>query len=169
LCRRNIRPARCARNERRLAVEAGTRDLQALLDASASSADIAEVIRGLPADDAVSGIMLQLPLPGRLPSESLIHLILPEKDIDGFTTASVGLLARGVDGFRSSTPSGVMALIDSTGVDSSGADALVVAADRAGLIGDVRFGDVRCGSARCGSVMCVARPGGSPRFPAASA
>lgn len=106
------------------------------------------MIRGLPADDAVSGIMLQLPLPGRLPSDSLIHLILPEKDIDGFTTASVGLLARGVDGFRSSTPSGRMALIDSTGVDSSGADALVVAADRAGLIGDARFGDVRFGDVR---------------------
>lgn len=121
------------RNKRRLAVEAGMRDLHSRLDQGASSDDIADVIRGLASDDAVSGILLQLPLPGRLPSDSLIDLIPPEKDVDGLTTASAGLLARGVDGFRPCTPSGVMALIESTGVDLSGADAVVVG--RSGLVG----------------------------------
>jgi methylenetetrahydrofolate dehydrogenase (NADP+)/methenyltetrahydrofolate cyclohydrolase len=121
------------RNKRRLAGEAGMKDLHRHLDASASTDDVADVIRVLAEDDAVSGILLQLPLPGSMSSASLIDLIPPGKDVDGLTTASAGRLARGAEGFRPCTPSGVMALIDSTGVELNGAVAVVVG--RSELVG----------------------------------
>jgi methylenetetrahydrofolate dehydrogenase (NADP+) / methenyltetrahydrofolate cyclohydrolase len=121
------------RNKRRLAAEAGMQDLHRLVPADASEDDVAAVLRELAADDAVSGILLQLPLPKGLPSARLIDLIPPAKDVDGLTTASAGLLSRGAPGLRPCTPSGVMVLLEETGIDLSGATAVVVG--RSELVG----------------------------------
>jgi methylenetetrahydrofolate dehydrogenase (NADP+)/methenyltetrahydrofolate cyclohydrolase len=76
---------------------------------------------------------LQLPLPKGLDSAPLIDLIPALKDVDGFTTLSAGLLARGAAGLRPCTPSGVMMLIGATGIDLDGATAVVIG--RSKLVG----------------------------------
>lgn len=121
------------RNKRKAVIAAGMTDLHHHLDADISQAAIAELIADLAADDTVSGILLQLPLPTGFDSAALINLIPFAKDVDGLTTLSAGLLARGVSGLRPCTPTGVMRLIDSTGVDLDGATAVVVG--RSELVG----------------------------------
>lgn len=121
------------RNKRMAVTAAGMADLHHHLDADISQSAIAELIAKLAADDAVSGILLQLPLPKGFDSASLIDLIPSVKDVDGLTTLSAGLLARGVAGLRPCTPTGVMTLIDSTGIDLDGATAVVVG--RSELVG----------------------------------
>jgi len=121
------------RNKRRLAVEAGIADLHRHLDGDATQEAVAAVIHELASDDSVSGILLQLPLPKHLDSGPLIDLIPAVKDVDGLTTLSAGLLARGKPGLRPCTPSGVITLIDSTGVSLEGANAVVIG--RSELVG----------------------------------
>ena len=121
------------RNKRTAVTAAGMADLHHHLDADISQSAIAELIAKLAADDTVSGILLQLPLPKGFDSASLIDLIPSVKDVDGLTTLSAGLLARGVAGLRPCTPTGVMTLIDSTGIDLDGATAVVVG--RSELVG----------------------------------
>ena len=121
------------RNKRRLAVETGMADLHRHLDGDASQPAVAAIIEELAHDDAVSGILLQLPLPRHLESGPLIDLIPALKDVDGLTTLSAGLLARGRPGLRPCTPSGVITLIDSTGISLEGLNAVVVG--RSELVG----------------------------------
>jgi methylenetetrahydrofolate dehydrogenase (NADP+)/methenyltetrahydrofolate cyclohydrolase len=119
--------------KRKLALEAGLQDLHQHLPETATEAEIAAVIDALAADDAVSGILLQLPLPNRMPSGPLIERIPTGKDVDGLTTLSAGLLSRGEPGLRPCTPSGVMRLLAESGVDLEGAHAVVVG--RSELVG----------------------------------
>jgi methylenetetrahydrofolate dehydrogenase (NADP+)/methenyltetrahydrofolate cyclohydrolase len=121
------------RNKRRLAVAAGIADLHHHLDADVDQATVAELITRLAADDAVSGILLQLPLPRGLDNGPLIDLIPAHKDVDGLTTVSAGLLARGATGLRPCTPTGIMTLLDSTGIELDGATAVVIG--RSELVG----------------------------------
>lgn len=121
------------RNKRASALKAGIADLHRHLDARSDQVAVAAVIAELAADDAVSGILLQLPLPAGLDSAELIDLIPADKDVDGLTTLSAGLLARGAAGLRPCTPSGIMTLLDSTGIDLDGATAVVIG--RSELVG----------------------------------
>lgn len=121
------------RNKRTAAREVGLADLHHHLEVGVGQSAIAELIAELAADESVSGILLQLPLPSGLDSASLIDLIPPLKDVDGLTTLSAGRLVRGQPGLRPCTPEGVMALIDSTGIDLDGATAVVVG--RSELVG----------------------------------
>ncbi len=114
------------RNKRRLSVGAGMQDLHRHLPADADQATVAALVDELAADPAVSGILLQLPLPPHLDSDALIARIPATKDVDGLTTANAGLLAQGRPGLRPCTPAGVMALLDEYEVPLSGAEAVVV-------------------------------------------
>lgn len=112
--------------KRRAIKEAGMRDFHRHLPRHATHDDVAAVIDELAADPQVSGILLQLPLPPRLDAATLIDRIPVTKDVDGLTTASLGLLARGERGLRPCTPSGVIALLDAEGVPLQGANVAVV-------------------------------------------
>ena len=114
------------RNKRRLCVEAGMADLHRHLPGDVDQATVAALLDELAADPAVSGILLQLPLPAHLDAEALLTRIPAEKDVDGLTTANAGLLAQGRPGLRPCTPAGVMALLAEHGVALSGAEAVVV-------------------------------------------
>lgn len=114
------------RNKRRLSVGAGMQDLHRHLPADADQATVAALVDELAADPAVSGILLQLPLPKHLDSDALIARIPAAKDVDGLTTANAGLLAQGRPGLRPCTPAGVMTLLDEYEVPLSGAEAVVV-------------------------------------------
>lgn len=120
-------------SKRRQAAAAGIADHHVHLDGDASDDEIAETIRRLAADDAVSGILLQLPLPGGRDAAPLIDLIPAAKDVDGLTTLSAGLLARGKPGLRPCTPSGVIELLDASGIGIAGARAVVIG--RSELVG----------------------------------
>ncbi|GAA2576482.1 bifunctional methylenetetrahydrofolate dehydrogenase/methenyltetrahydrofolate cyclohydrolase FolD [Winogradskya consettensis] len=120
-------------NKRRAVREAGMRDLHRALPAGTTQAGVAAVIDELAADPAVDAILLQLPLPPGLDAAALIDRIPAGKDVDGLTTHSAGLLARGEQGLRPCTPSGVIELLESTGVTIRGANAVVVG--RSALVG----------------------------------
>lgn len=120
-------------SKRKQAVAVGIDDHHVHLDGGASAAEIAETLERLAGDPTVSGILLQLPLPGSLDSAPLIDLIPAAKDVDGLTTLSAGLLARGKPGLRPCTPGGVIELLDAAGVEIAGARAVVVG--RSELVG----------------------------------
>jgi methylenetetrahydrofolate dehydrogenase (NADP+) / methenyltetrahydrofolate cyclohydrolase len=89
-------------------------------------AEVAELIERLNADDDVSGILVQLPVPEHLDGVRLTGLVDPAKDVDGLTPVSAGLLALGRPGLRPCTPTGVMLLLEHAGAQLRGAEAVIV-------------------------------------------
>ena len=112
--------------KRKQSVEVGIADRHQHLPADVTQEDVAAVIRRLNDDPAVSGILLQLPVPAPLDGGALTELIDPNKDVDGLTAISVGRLVRGDSGLRPCTPRGVMELLDRYDVAIEGAEAVVV-------------------------------------------
>ncbi|UFH48358.1 bifunctional methylenetetrahydrofolate dehydrogenase/methenyltetrahydrofolate cyclohydrolase FolD [Pseudomonas sp. KNUC1026] len=98
------------------------------LPASTSQAELEALIDRLNADAEVDGILLQLPLPGHLDASRLLERIQPDKDVDGFHPYNVGRLAQRIPLLRPCTPKGIMTLLQSTGQDLYGMDAVVVGA-----------------------------------------
>jgi methylenetetrahydrofolate dehydrogenase (NADP+) / methenyltetrahydrofolate cyclohydrolase len=120
-------------SKRRHAVTAGIEDLHRHLPADVDQDTVVALLNELNADPAVSGILLQLPVPDQLDGALLTGLISPDKDVDGLTPVSVGRLVRGTPGLRPCTPSGVIELLDRHGVELEGAEAVVVG--RSDLVG----------------------------------
>ena len=121
------------RNKRNAAAEVGIESFHHELPADTRQSELAELLRSLNADEAVNGILLQLPVPDQIDSAEMIDLIDPLKDVDGLTTVNAGLLVQGRDGLVSCTPAGVIELLDSAGVELRGAEAVVVG--RSQLVG----------------------------------
>ncbi len=96
------------------------------LPATASQTEVEAVVADLAADDAVHGILVQLPLPYGLDTDPVIDLIPPVKDVDGLTAASLGRLVRGEEGLVPCTPRGIMALLAHYEVPISGRRAVVI-------------------------------------------
>lgn len=90
--------------------------------------ELLSLIDELNADPAIDGILVQLPLPRHLDASSLLERIRPDKDVDGFHPYNVGRLAQRIPVLRPCTPKGIMTLLESTGVDLHGQDAVVVGA-----------------------------------------
>lgn len=120
-------------SKRKQCVQAGIRDLHRHLPGDITQEELVDVISGLNADPATSGILLQLPLPDHLDAQALIDRIHPDKDVDGLTEVSVGRLATGHPGLRPCTPSGVIELLDAAEIPIAGAEAVVVG--RSPLVG----------------------------------
>jgi methylenetetrahydrofolate dehydrogenase (NADP+)/methenyltetrahydrofolate cyclohydrolase len=112
--------------KQRACAEVGMTPFDRRLPAGASFDQVAEELQVLNADDAVSGVLLQLPVPGHLDGSALTELIEPDKDVDGLTPVNAGLLSLGRPGLRPCTPLGVMELLAQTGVALEGAEAVVV-------------------------------------------
>jgi methylenetetrahydrofolate dehydrogenase (NADP+)/methenyltetrahydrofolate cyclohydrolase len=113
-------------SKRKLSEEAGIRSIHHELDASAAPERLLELIDELGADDAVDGILVQLPLPDHHDQDAVVARIAPEKDVDGLTATSAGLLAQGRPGLVPCTPQGVMRLLEVAGAKVEGAEAVVV-------------------------------------------
>jgi methylenetetrahydrofolate dehydrogenase (NADP+) / methenyltetrahydrofolate cyclohydrolase len=120
-------------NKRKACAEVGLVDLHQHLPADATEAQVAALIEQCNDDSAVSGILLQLPVPKGLDGTALTALIAPEKDVDGLTPISAGRLAQGSPGLRPCTPQGVLKLLDAHSVALEGAEAVVVG--RSNLVG----------------------------------
>lgn len=92
-----------------------------------------EQIAALNADTSVHGILVQLPLPPQFNSEAVLDAISPDKDVDGFHSQNVGLLAQGTPAFVPCTPYGVMKILESEKVSIRGSEAVVVG--RSNIVG----------------------------------
>ena len=84
------------------------------------------LVRDLGRRADVHGILVQLPLPGRLDAQRVIETLPAGKDVDGLHPSSQGRLLAGQPGLRPCTPLGVMRLLDQTGIELKGARAVVV-------------------------------------------
>ncbi len=112
--------------KQRACAEVGMKPFDVRLPADSSFEAVAGELARLNADEEVSGILLQLPVPDHLDGPTLTNMVPPEKDVDGLTPVNTGLLSLGLPGLRSCTPQGVMALLAHTGVELEGAEAVVV-------------------------------------------
>jgi methylenetetrahydrofolate dehydrogenase (NADP+) / methenyltetrahydrofolate cyclohydrolase len=117
--------------------EVGIRSFDHKPDGSISQEELLELVSELNDTDEVDGILVQLPLPDHLDQGPVIAALDPDKDVDGLTPTSAGLLARGEPGLVPATPQGVMELISSVGVDPAGKEAVIVG--RSNLVGRPLF------------------------------
>lgn len=117
----------------RACAAAGIRSIDRREPADCTARRLAALIAELNADPEVDGILLQLPLPRHLDAASFVDVIDPAKDVDGLSTASTGALWRSQAGLTPCTPSGVMELLAATGVELTGAHAVIVG--RSELVG----------------------------------
>jgi methylenetetrahydrofolate dehydrogenase (NADP+)/methenyltetrahydrofolate cyclohydrolase len=98
------------------------------LPATTTQGELLSLIDQLNRDNAIDGILVQLPLPAHLDASQLLERINPDKDVDGFHPFNVGRLSQRMPLLRSCTPKGIMTLLESTGVDLHGQHAVVVGA-----------------------------------------
>ena len=113
-------------NKARLTVEAGMRSFEHRLPAATSEADLIALVRRLNADDAVDGILVQMPLPTHIDSGRVIEAIDPAKDVDGLNPVNAGRLLAGTEGLVPCTPLGCLKLIKTVQPQIAGLEAVVV-------------------------------------------
>ncbi|MEE2997101.1 MAG: bifunctional methylenetetrahydrofolate dehydrogenase/methenyltetrahydrofolate cyclohydrolase FolD [Pseudomonadota bacterium] len=121
------------RNKNRQTIEAGMTSLGKTLPQDTSEADLLAFIDKLNDDPAVNGILVQLPLPDQINTNSVIDVIDPQKDVDGFHLHNVGLLAAGREGMVPCTPLGCCILLENLLGDLEGLNAVIVG--RSNIVG----------------------------------
>lgn len=107
-------------------VAAGMASFEHRLPADTRQEDLIALVQQLNADDAVDGILVQLPLPKHLDEQAVVDAISPDKDVDGLTPISTGRLALGLPGLVPCTPLGSLMLLKDHIGDLSGKDAIVI-------------------------------------------
>ena len=112
--------------KQRACAEAGMTPFDHRLAADVSFEDLSGLLVRLNEDRAVSGVLLQLPVPDHLDGPTLTGMIDPDKDVDGLTPVNAGRLALGLPGLRPCTPLGVLELLGSVDTTLEGAEAVVV-------------------------------------------
>jgi methylenetetrahydrofolate dehydrogenase (NADP+)/methenyltetrahydrofolate cyclohydrolase len=113
--------------------DAGMASFEHRLPADATQYALLALVRQLNDDPTVDGILVQLPLPDHIDTNSVIATIDPDKDVDGFHPVNTGRLASGLEGFVPCTPLGCLMLLKDTLGDLSGLDAVVVG--RSNIVG----------------------------------
>lgn len=121
------------RNKGKATIAAGMESFEHKFDDSLSEADLLELIDNLNNDDAVNGILVQMPLPKHIDEAKVIEAISPEKDVDGFHVTNVGLLATGGKGMVPCTPLGCLLMLKKYVGELSGKAALVIG--RSNIVG----------------------------------
>ncbi len=116
------------RNKKNACEDVGIVSLSYDMPASTDSQDLLALIDKLNQDTDVDGILVQLPLPAQLDASEILEHIRPDKDVDGFHPYNLGRLAQRLPALRPCTPKGVMRLLESTGIDFHGKEAVVVGA-----------------------------------------
>jgi methylenetetrahydrofolate dehydrogenase (NADP+) / methenyltetrahydrofolate cyclohydrolase len=121
------------RNKEKAAREVGIAGQLIMLPVETSEAELLALLERLAADDAVDGILVQLPLPKSIDANRVLDAVPFDKDVDGFHPRNVGLLASGRPALVPCTPLGSMRLLRESGVRLSGARAVVVG--RSNIVG----------------------------------
>ncbi|MGV6859454.1 MAG: bifunctional methylenetetrahydrofolate dehydrogenase/methenyltetrahydrofolate cyclohydrolase FolD [bacterium] len=116
------------RNKRKACADSGIVSVAHDLPSETSQTALLELVDSLNNDDTIDGILVQLPLPQHINTETIIEAINPEKDVDGFHPYNIGRLAVRMPRLRSCTPYGVIELLNRTGEVYKGRNAVVVGA-----------------------------------------
>ncbi|MFW6374018.1 MAG: bifunctional methylenetetrahydrofolate dehydrogenase/methenyltetrahydrofolate cyclohydrolase FolD [Thermodesulfobacteriota bacterium] len=113
----------------------GFHEIQDNQSADMSEADLLALIDKYNKDDSINGILVQLPLPKHIDEKKVLNAIDPDKDVDGFHPVNVGRLMIGGDEvkFPPCTPAGIQEMIVRAGVETSGAEVVVVG--RSNIVG----------------------------------
>ena len=121
------------RNKIECTTAAGMRSIDHRLDATTSQTELLALIDTLNEDDAVDGILVQLPLPKQIDEAAVINAVTPDKDVDGFHVVNAGRLATGQDALVPCTPFGCLLLLRDQLGSLSGLNAVVVG--RSNIVG----------------------------------
>jgi len=121
------------RNKQQGCAEVGMYSEEHALPADTSQAELLALVSDLNRRDEIHGILVQLPLPGHIDEDAVLEAIDPGKDVDGFHPVNVGRLVVGKEALRPCTPHGCMVLLEESGVDLTGKEAVVVG--RSNIVG----------------------------------
>lgn len=116
------------RNKRKACAEVGIASFSHDISAATTQAELLALIDRLNSKPEVDGILVQLPLPASIDTQTVIERIHPDKDVDGFHPYNIGRLVLRIPVLRPCTPRGVMRLLESTGEPIMGENAVVVGA-----------------------------------------
>lgn len=103
------------------------------LPSDTTEKDLKALIEKLNTNPNIHGILVQLPLPKQISETNILYAIDPKKDVDGFHPVNVGKLVLGVPDFLPCTPSGIQELLMRTGIETDGAEVVVVG--RSNIVG----------------------------------
>jgi methylenetetrahydrofolate dehydrogenase (NADP+)/methenyltetrahydrofolate cyclohydrolase len=121
------------RNKAKQTVACGIESFEHRLSANTTQAELLTLIAKLNADDAVHGILVQLPLPDQIEEQAVINTIDPNKDVDGFHVVNTGRLATGTPAMVPCTPLGCLMMLQDRLGDLSGMEAVIVG--RSNIVG----------------------------------
>jgi len=138
------------RNKQNACQQVGFRSELMQLPVSTSQQQLLEIIDELNARDDVDGILVQLPLPPQIDGDTVTERILPTKDVDGFHPYNMGRLVLRQPLLRPCTPKGVMTMLERTGIDLAGKDAVIVG--QSNIVGRPMFLELLM--ARCTVTVC---------------
>ncbi len=113
--------------------EAGMFSLDVRVPAETTQTEALALVQQMNADPRIHGILVQLPLPKHIDEAAVINAIAPEKDVDGFTPVNVGRMMIGETCFLPCTPHGIIQMLISAGVETSGKHAVVIG--RSNIVG----------------------------------
>ena len=113
--------------------EAGIASRTLRLPADLSEEELTGIVDDLNRDDAIDGILVQLPLPRQIGERRVLERVSPDKDVDGFHPVSVGRLWLDEPGFAPATPSGIVELLKRNGIPLAGKRAVIVG--RSAIVG----------------------------------
>lgn len=114
-------------------IRAGLRTFEHRLAATVAEADLVALVRRFNADDAVDGILIQLPLPAHVRKSAVLQSISPAKDVDAFHAETLGHALIGDETLAPCTPQAILLLLDKAGVNLPGAEVCIV--NHSNLIG----------------------------------
>ncbi len=111
----------------------GIHSEQITLDADTPEEDLLELVKKYNKDDNIHGILVQLPLPKHINESKILNEIDPDKDVDGFHPVNIGRMVLGEQCFLPCTPHGVLELLARSGVETSGAEVVIIG--RSNIVG----------------------------------
>lgn len=111
----------------------GIHSEQITMESDASEEELLELITKYNNDQKINGILVQLPLPKHINEAKVLTAISPEKDVDGFHPVNVGKMVLGEQCFLPCTPHGILELLTRSGVETSGAEVVVIG--RSNIVG----------------------------------
>jgi methylenetetrahydrofolate dehydrogenase (NADP+)/methenyltetrahydrofolate cyclohydrolase len=120
-------------NKIRSCKECGFKSTEIRREASLSENELIEIVESLNNDESVDGFIIQLPLPKHIDENKILLKIKPEKDVDGFTPHSIGLMTLGLDGFKPATPFGILKMLERYKIETKGKRCIVVG--RSNIVG----------------------------------
>ncbi len=111
----------------------GIHSEQITLDADTSEEELLALVRKYNEDEKINGILVQLPLPKHIDEGKVLNEINPDKDVDGFHPVNIGRMVLGEQCFLPCTPHGVLELLARSGVETSGAEVVIIG--RSNIVG----------------------------------